>query len=379
MIEIYDYQLRYLKSYPFEVETLIFDAEVRNSSTIRMVQLQKDANFVPETDILINYYVYFRYDSYNYLGCISSIEVDDNSIKLSIYLNYDITNIKFTVDDLMVNMSSTLWQMPQKYFQEYLTTTILPAPNVIIEDNIQSSMLPFDEIDLSILNAMEGDLYDYPTFTRKMAKRGEMVNISLSNKSNGEPAFKVRTYIKDSRIIEIDARDKRQVSNIKYSFQDDTPNKIRFLFKNETLGKAEATFVISEAGLFNVNDLVADYELPRQFIADTIEIDWDKTSYNEDLIYSFALDYMAFNYSNEITFETTKEELRMLSQDGASTFDFFELLNFVVAFYPDVEMYENRPFFYSYISKLEVKENIIIITLGASRKRLTDKLKRRSI
>lgn len=376
MIEIYDYKLNYLKSFPFKVETLLFDAEVRNQSTIRLLQLKKDPNFVPETDILINYYVFFRYDNYNYFGSISEVEVKENDIKIGVYLNYDIANIKFVKKDVLMNTTRTLYDMAERYFTNYLTK--FNVPKVIIQDDINDETPPGLDGDMVIFNSFESSVYPYPEFARKMAKRGTMTDITMGNLDSGEPAIKIRVYIKRDWILEIDAKDKKQVNDLKYSFQDDIPNKIRFIFNDDKLGTHEETFIFNGEELLRESEIDNEGAMPKQIVPDTVEINWEYSSYHPDLTYAFALDYMALNYSNEITFSTTKEQLRMLKTDGASTFNFFELLNTVIAFYPDVNVSE-RSFFTTYISKLEVKESMINVTLGASRKRLTDKLKRRVI
>lgn len=386
-IEVYDLQLNFVNSYWYALDSeLNFDVEVEQKNQIKVLI---DETF--ESDVFINYYVYFSYQQFNYIGKIVDYEIENNSATISVNLDIDIFNNQvFNV--AFFTSIDPIEQGVREYFE-------LHDPNNPTPYSYQSNVVintPGIE-DSSIYDTLD-NTFKVNDYIRKI-QNARNVRVYLTLKydiATNKPFIDVLVDYGQTGYFVIDELDHSQVlGDVNIDFQYDIPNYLKIALYDtdfNAFGDIYPTYALNNQNVVQKTTDILPVDKPQTFIPSyevyeydsaeltLIDTNGDLTPLGEDILLSFAIDALRNNYNNEITFTSDLDAIKnfvnsdnqefMYSENG--TFRYSDLVARYIVF-----VTINRTPIFTRVTSISVKNGLITIKLGASRKRLTDKLKRR--
>ena len=356
-LEIYDLTLKLIGSYPFELDKGIdFDLENECKNNVRIF-IDEDY----DEEIVINHFVFFHYANSNRLGKIIDLKQKGKIIDLTILLNADIfTNSIFNYNSntssgyVFENSIKPIELGISEYFNQH--TNVTPFTYV-------SEINDFDMYD-SVIYTQLSETFKVNDYIRKMqANRHITTNLTLKYDQNTNGLYiEVRvSKLDNSYIVFNENYDVLGLPEI--DFQNDVVNCLNIQAFNSTTNKfirEPLTYILNTDNVVEL--LEGSLGVPTYLISNSVVFSVSDNEISDTALLAFAIDELANAYNNEIKFKT-----KLTSNIK---------LNELMGRYAIFILKNGNPIF-SRISGINLVNGIAQITLGASRKRLTDKLKRR--
>lgn len=405
-VMIYDRSLRkgsYKAKFPFSTNSLNFDIETKASNTITIVNYNElDLEF---SDVIAQGdYVVFTYQDFKYFGVITDYDMTGSNISmdLEISLNYDALDFNFELSDLTENDTPGENQLWLK-LGGYKALSGLPGLLLAYAKFGLESTYPFTERSpyYTLADVTEGleykfeDLYERPETFSELVRHihkvyGIRLDVSFNNKVlegayewlpedaiNGIQFVNCVASKSEYSILELyKANSNHVVGDLEISFQRDRPNMLDLDVyvqdsEDELVQHDRRMYIVCNDGIVRESTNVTLDMMPYETIYSYERYEYDLSIITDEIMLGYAIAQIGTNYANEITFKTTRKALGMEVNDK-NIYNFFDVLGRPVLFH-----LSPRRRVLTRITSIEVTDNeFLTVKLGASRQRLTDRLRR---